>query len=322
MNGPELWFAGILLLFVLAIFVLGLRVRIMSQKKRLVVYRLGSLHRIIGPGIVWWYALIDREVSEIEIQEVPFTPFVDGTMVNGLSVSLTVNLWFAFNPAQAIGPGRDQKERERLVDLLKLPVAQREEQALVHMREQLGRQLAVLAGKYPLPPSATVIAQLMPILPGTPQRHELMKNLHAALKGPLAEIGYVLSDREITVVHFYPPQDLISSFSRNRIIAQIQENLPELSDETIAQIIASIEGREQMNVQKLVWEGNIPPAAHLEYQPDRGILRQKMTLDPKEAKPDPDPSKEDPSKEEELSSTDLAVLKRIPPAQQNNQASA
>jgi hypothetical protein len=317
MYGTELWLAGVILLFAIVILVLGVRVRIMRQRERLVVYRLGRLHRIIGPGIVWWYALVDREVSEIEIQEEPFTPFVDGVLVNGVPVNLTLNLWFAFNPAQAIGPGRDQKERERLVDLFHLPVAQREEQALVHVREQLSRQLAVLAGKYPLPPGATVIDQLMPVFPGTPQRDELMKNLHAALRGPLAEIGYVLSDRTITVVQIYPPQDLLSAFSRNRIIEQLQQKLPELPDETVAQIIASIEGREQMNVQKLVWEGNMPPAAQLEYQPDRGVIRQRVAV----GRPDTTTESE-PVKGEELSVTDLAVLKRVPSARQNRQASA
>lgn len=336
MYGAELWLAGFIVLIVAVILVSGLRVRLVHQHKRLVVYRLGNLHRIIGPGIVWWYALIDREVREIEIQEEPFTPSVDGVLVNGLPVQLILNLWFAFDPAQAIGPGRDQRERKRLGDLLELSEAQREEQALVLLREEIGRQLAVLARNHPLPTNASVIAQLMPVFPGTPQRETLMTLLHAALKAPLAQIGYLLSDRPITIVQFQPPQDLISAFSRNRIIEQLRQTLPDLSDETVAQIIASIEGRPQMNVQKLHWEGNIPSTAHLEYQPDRNDLRQKVNVGTagqasssagaqdgaRQNSGTQDSAKNDPAQAEELSATDLAVLKRVPPSQRRRQASA
>lgn len=314
MYGAELWLAGAILLVVAMILVSGLRVRLVSQQRRLVIYRLGRLHRIIGPGIVWWYALVDREVRGIDVHEEPLTPFIDGLLIHGLPVNLTLNLWLAFNPSQAVGPGRDPKERERLANLLELSDEQREEQAVVQVREQLSRQLAVIAANYPLPANATVIDQLMPVFPGTPQRDALMKNLHAALKAPLAQIGYVLSDRPLTVVQLYPPQDLIAAFSRNRIIEQLRQKLPGLPDETVAQIIASIEGREQMNVQKMVWEGNIPPAAHLEYQPDSGILRQKVMMATPPSNGETHPPKT-PANEEVLSQTDLAVLKRVPPSQ-------
>lgn len=308
---------AVLLLVFLVEEILQTRLTVVKEERRLVIYRQGKFSRLVGPGWVWINHRFETIERILDVRDKPWEFSIPGLFLFGIPLSLTLSFWCRIDPMRAAG-----KDKEKLKELVMFTDLERHYQAELKIRESLVNRLAELERTKTLPAKANIVDKIIPILPGTPDSVRLLSQVEADLRRSLPTIGMFYNpNHRIAVTEIVPPQDLMDSFSRNRVLELLSMRLPGLSDELLAQMVAAIEGlkpgidRTTLNLEgqgataapvDVRWrEGRSEPRVWLQQQPPAAPPPAQEAAAPAEARPVP-------AEPERLSAGDLSYLKPVP----------
>jgi hypothetical protein len=330
---------GSVLLVVLVAVVLRAMVRVVSHEERLVIYRLGRFHRVVGPGLVLVIPRLDHVIRTIEVRDHPMEITVPGVFAFGVPNELTLNLWCSFDLVQAAGGDWD-----KLARLVQIRDGERHRQVEVKMREALVNQISDLQKRLPLPATATTMDGVIALAPGGPRYRELLEGVKRELEQTLPSVGVILNPaHSIVLTGRNISDEIVEAIKRRRgreidsewltnYVDSLRQRFPGVSNAVLAQMLASIEGVDAGKVQRLLLEQEPGLEAEVEYEMSedgegpniiarpktgkRGVGAQRKPAHP-EAGGEP---RSRPSRP--LTKDDLAVLKRVPRKDRRQRLSA
>lgn len=296
-----------------AIWMLGVRTRIVPEEERLVIYRMGKFHRIAGPGLVWTMGG-DTVEHVINVRDRPRNIRVDNLFMFDLPFGYTVNFWYRFDPVQAAG-----RNQEQLVHLAQFTDQEREglvkdkvRDALLHAAKYIERNYQAAGNEF--------FYKLLPVLPGLPDGDDLLGYAKEELSRTLPSIGVILNrSHPLSASALHLSDDVSKSFSRGRVVQMLKEQFPDLSQDVIMQYVSAVEKIGGTH-QRLVLENNNPmdTAVDMRVEEDGAKPRVKTYQRPsgtngatagKSGKTTPPPPEQ-----ETLTAADWAVLKSVPMA--------
>lgn len=339
-----LWIiAGIIAAVVLLIIFINLfkaATHIVPEEKRLVVYRLGRFNRISGPGMVFVVPGLEQIVRTLEVRDHPLEVTVPGIFAYGVPNDLTLDLWSSFDLVRAAGGNR-----AKLVQHVQISDAERRKQVEVKMREALVNQVADLEKNKPLAPGATSLDGVLALAPGTERYNTLLNGVKNELEKSLPSVGVILNTSQpITLTGRVIPDAIINAIKRmqgrqidsqwlTRYASQLQQQFPEISSVVLDQMLASVDGVDVGNVQRLRLEQDERTDSQVELEVPMGgseapevVAKPKIKLGETEtrrpaiaAKTAPEPPALKP---DHLTKSDLTVLKRVPRSDERQRLSA
>ncbi|MBN1993417.1 MAG: hypothetical protein JW953_12010 [Anaerolineae bacterium] len=310
----------IVLLFAL-IQVLKVMSQIVPQDKRLVIYRLGKFSRVAGPGPVQVIPGLETVEKTIEVRDHPLEVTVPGLFAFGLPNELTLNMWCSFDLVQAAGG-----DRNRLAQFVLMSEAERRQQVQVKMREALVRQISDLQERMPISEKANLMERLVALAPGTPRYNELLKGLKYDLAKTLPSVGVILNtDHPIVLTNRNISEEIGEGFKRMRsremdsewlmeYAHKLRQQYPGMSTSMLTQMLLSIEGVDVGQVQRMLLEQEKGVEAEVEFEMSGdgsswpNIITKPMPQTQRQTAPAPTPR--------HLTKEDLAILKRVPPSDQ------
>jgi len=304
-------------LFILFLIVIGLiiyylapwRIQIVPEEERWVIHRLGRFSRIVGPGVVRMSQLetIHHKFNAIDR---PRNVRIDGLFMRGVPFGYTLNFWYRVDPVAAA-----DGNQETLVQLSHFDDKERDKLVGTKVREALVASATQVGNEYQ-PAGEAYFYNMLPIVPGLPINDRLLTLVRDHLAQTLPTIGVLLNQAHpITIVGLNISDDLIGSFSRERIATLLREQFPSLSEEIRLEAVGAIAGidmgRTRISVEN---SGNASVAVD-----DQGGARIFMGGSPRSAptssaaaRPDRPPvAPPAAAPAETLSSDDLRVLKRV-----------
>jgi len=312
--------------------------RVVPQKRRLVIYRLGRFHRIAGPGPVQVIPKLEQ-VEEIQVRDHPIEVAVPGIFAFGVPNDLTLNLWCSFDLVKAAGGDRD-----RLAEFVQVRTDERRGQVEVKMREALVQQIADLQKEMPVEDSGSTLEGVIALAPGSERYNKLLDRVKGQLEQTLPSIGVILNTSQpITLTNRGLSPEIIESFQQMRSIdlsggalmkyaANLKRDFPEISDAVLAQILGSIPGVDLGNLQRLLLEkGKGDEKVEFEMPQDGSGVVNILTTPETEgeqasgqrrAEASPDKGATGHTAKEDLSEDDLAILKSIPRGNRGQRLSA
>lgn len=331
---------GIIAVIVLAVFiynVLRATTHIVPEGQRVIIYRLGRFSRVAGPGMVQVIPGLEQVVRTLEVRDHPMEVIVPGIFAFGLLNDLTLNLWYSYDLVKAAAGNK-----AKLAELVQLNETERRRQVEVKMREALVNQIAELQKRMPLPKTPNALDGVIALAPGTERYNELLAGLKRELEKTLPSVGVVLNtEQTITVTGRGIPPGVVEAIQRiqgrqidsewlTNYANQLRQQFPEMSSTVLDQMLASIEGVDVGNVQRLRLEQDDKTDAQVEFEiPMDGSESPGVTAKPKfklqepEAKRQPASARSEPaSPSRRLSEEDLAILKRVPRSNREQRKSA
>jgi hypothetical protein len=122
------------------------------------------------------------------------------------------------------------------------------------MQEALRESIKEYEIHHPLSPRGTTfVDRLLPILPGTEGSAEILNRTRKRLSRMLPTIGVILNTtHSINIISLILGQQIINDFQRGRTIQLFREQLPDLPIEALIQMLASIEGIEHPQIERLL----------------------------------------------------------------------
>jgi hypothetical protein len=333
---------GVIILIFILYKIIKAIIHIVPEERRLVIYRLGRFSRIAGPGIVVVIPWLEQVVRNLEVRDHPMEVTVPGIFAYGVPNDLKLNLWCSFDLVRAAA-----NNRHKLASLAHLTDAERRQQVEVKMREALVNQIAELQNRKPLPEGATPLDGVIALAPGTDRYNDLISGLKDELAGTLPTVGVILNtSQSITVTGRNIPDVIIEAIKRTqgrqidskwltKYANDLRQQFPEISNAVLDQMLASIEGVDVGNVQRLRLEQDEHTQAQVEVEvPLDGaetagiIAKPKIKLGDTETKSQAAPAaaRREPASAspgpQHLTKNDLAVLKRVPRQQPDQRKSA
>ena len=328
------WVIGLILLVVFIVIVVNVlraTTHVVPEERRLVIYRLGRFHRIAGPGMVQVIPGLDQVVRSFEVRNHPIEITVPGVFAFGLPNELTLNLWCSADLVRAVGD-----DKNKLATLAQLSEAERRQQVEVKMREALVHQIADLQKRLPLPETAGTLDGVIALAPGGERYNALLDGLTRTLEKTLPAVGVILdTSQPITVTRRGIPDAIISAISRRqgrdidsqwltKYARELRQQFPDMSNAILAQILSSIEGVDVGKVQRLLLEHDEDTEAQVEFEMSQDEEGPNVVTKPRLRK-HPHTHAETEHEhvpEDNLSKSDLSVLKRVPRGQRDERLSA
>jgi hypothetical protein len=300
------------------------RIVTVRDEERVVIYSRGRFKRIAGPGWVFFLGAFDKIERRVNVLSRPDDYSVANLFVGGIPVGLTINIWCRFDPQTAAGENRD-----KLIQMLRFSDFERRQQMEVLLRTALVHRLADLERERNLPQNAGFFAKLEPALPGLPPNDHVLQETRKEVQQSWQSLGVVLDNNMPWVITGLQLSDEMGQlFRRGRVVASLHDQYPQLPDDTVAQIAAGIEGIA-LSVETLKLDSNLGSNARVERFTNLKGGSKRVKYDTAEAAPesatgsDEVPAPETvPSPPPRLSKSDLQVLKRVPPNQGSDRASA
>lgn len=217
------------------------------EEERVVIYRMGRFARVEGPGFVKLTKGVENIERRIFVRAQSLTFSFGNLFINGTPFGYSLNLWCAYDIQKAAGGNKQQ-----LAEFAQFTDEERHQNARVKIQEGLRESIKAYEEKYPLSPTAKLGEKLSPILPGTRASKEILTDLKTRLKRMLPSIGVILdSTHSINVVGFQVSPQIASGFERSRIVEQLRDQLPDLPPDLFAQLVASIQGLDQLKTEHL-----------------------------------------------------------------------
>ncbi len=310
-----------LVVYFILYMVFGLRLQVVPEEKRVVIYRLGKFHRIAGPGVVaiWGVDTIERDINA---RNEPHNLRVDNLFMKGISFGYTLNLWLRIDPVGVAGANREQ-----LRELALFTDREREQQIAVKLRDALVRVAARIESGYKLRKDARLFEKLLPIFPGLPHCEQLLEDLKRELQETLPSIGVKLNDAQpiaISALHLSPT--ILTGFKQGHIATLLREQFPDLPSERILRTVGTIDGID-LQEQRVILDGNGAVRAAMDFrQGEEGMeSRLKTYLTPEEGTVEQrrrtgTPTAAATATHETLSRDDLQILKPVPPYRSSRMA--
>lgn len=303
---------------------------IVPEERRLVVYRLGRFNRITGPGMVFVVPGMEQIVRTLEVRDHPLEVTVPGIFAYGVPNDLTLDLWCSFDLVRAAGGNM-----AKLAQHVQVSEVERRQQVEVKMREALVSQVADLEKNKPLAAGATPLDGVLALAPGTERYSALLAGVKNELEKSLPSIGVILNTSQpITLTGRVIPDAIINAIKRmqgrqidsqwlTRYANQLRQQFPEISSVVLDQMLASVDGVDVGNVQRLRLEQDERTDAQVELEVPMGgsdtpevVAKPKIRLGDSETRRPAVAAKAVPElpavKPDHLTKSDLAVLKRVP----------
>lgn len=331
--------AGLILLGVLGFLIwrwIRSNVRVVPHEQRLVVYRLGYFHRIAGPGLVHLIPGLDRVKGEYVVRDEPVDCAVDEIFIYGVPMGVTIRLWASFDLKKAAGG-----DQEKLGNFVQFGYIERRRQVTAKVRETLIDQVEVLERENPLPDTASIVERILPLIPGTPQSKEMLRNAEIQLEETLPSVGAVLDiTQPVTIAGLSPSQQLVDALERQRVttidrerlsdyIDVLRDRLPTVPDAMLAQIVAALDGLDSVKVQTLLLQGEADTSAEIRYDVDEEGVQSYLKPSRRESAEEFERMLDQSSGEQLplqpkvlLDESDLSVLKRVPRDNQDERSTA
>ncbi|MCL4303958.1 MAG: hypothetical protein KJ077_50205 [Anaerolineae bacterium] len=303
---------------------------IVPEERRLVVYRLGRFNRVTGPGMVFVVPGLEQIVRTLEVRDHPMEVTVPGIFAYSVPNDLTLDLWCSFDLLRAAGGNR-----ARLAQLVQVSDAERRQQVQVKMREALVNQVAALEKNKPLAAGATSLDGVLALAPGTERYNTLLAGVKNELEKSLPSVGVILNTTQpITLTGRVIPDAIIDAIKRmqgrqidsqwlTRYASQLQQQFPEISNVVLDQMLASVDGVDVGNVQRLRLEQDERTDTQVELEVPMGgsdtpevVAKPKIRLGDSDTRRPAIAAKPVPqlpaARSDHLTKSDLAVLKRVP----------
>lgn len=331
---------GLIVLGLVLYNVLRATTHIVPEGQRLVVYRLGRFSRVVGPGMVQVIPALEQVTRTLEVRDHPLEVTVKGIFAYGVPNDLTLDLWCSYDLVRAAAGNKAQ-----LALFVQMSEPERRRQVEVKMREALVNQVALLEKQMPLPPNSTPLDGVIALAAGTERYNKLLAGVKGELEKSLPSIGVVLNTTQpITLTGRGIPDVIIEAIKRmqgrqidskwlTRYANDLRQQFPDISNAVLDQMLASIDGVDVGNVQRLRLEQDDKTQAQVELEvPVDGsetpsvIAKPKIKLGEREAKPQAAATRSAvpaaPVAATGLSKNDLAVLKRVPRNKKEERLSA
>lgn len=333
---------------IIALIVVGLVVynilrattRIVPEGQRLIVYRLGRFNRVVGPGMVQVIPALEQVTRTLEVRDHPLEVTVKGIFAYGVPNDMTLDLWCSYDLVRAAAGSR-----AKLALFVQMSDTERRQQVEVKMREALVNQVALLEQHLPLPPKSTPLDGVIALAAGTERYNKLLAGVKDELEKSLPSIGVVLNTTQpITLTGRGIPDVIIEAIKRmqgrqidsrwlTKYADELRQQFPDISSAVLDQMLASIDGVDIGNMQRLRLEQDDKTDAQVELEvPIDGsetpnvIAKPKVKLGEREAKPQAATPRSTapsaPAPATGLSKSDLAVLKRVPRSKSEERLSA
>lgn len=228
---------------------LGLRLRIVPEGQRLVIFRMGRFNRLAGPGPVMLVGRFDTVERTMNVREEMTELLVDAIQFNNVFLGYTFSFWHRTDPESAAGGNR-----ERLVHLSLFSDEERQAQLQAKLREAVMNATARVNKELkPQPASnASIFAPLMLVLPGQPATERLLEAVTEELRPALRSIGVILSQSHPVKIKSIKPNDmLLKNFGRSIDFAVLREQLPDASPDLLAEMLASFQGTELPHTRRV-----------------------------------------------------------------------
>ncbi len=319
---------ALLLLLIAAVVIVRFfrtSIRVVPEQQRLVIERLGRVHRVAGPGPVLIVPKLERVAGTYLARDEPWECSVGGIFVYGVPIGVTIRLWSCFDLQRAV---RDN--RELLANLVKFSTPERREQLCAKVREALVHQLRELERRRPLPQTAGIAEKVLPLIPGAPQCDELLGLVKEELRRTLPSIGWVLNtDQPVMITGLNASKALLEAFERERVasidkhrlaefIKILRERLPAMPDTALGQLAAALYGLDSVTLRTLA----LPEGAGVRYEIEEESEKPRLVLTDRRRLKEPAPSGVPPQQTgsigldptKQLTENDLSVLKRVPRA--------
>jgi hypothetical protein len=311
--------------------------RIVPEDRRLVIYRNGRFHRIVGPGRVRLLPGLDEVKKEIEVRDHPIDLSIPGIFAYGLPNDFKLNLWCQVDLEKAAEGNRD-----RLVRLVQITDSEREHQIEILVRQAIIDQMTRLQAEIPLRPEEdNLMGKVAALAPGTDRNKQLLEGISQDLVQTLPTIGVILDEEyPIKLTQRGIPQEMVEALERMRgrqldsewlkkYAAELREQFPEISNAVLAQMLGSIKGVDLTSVQGFLFEQEVAEnqASVRLKVPRDGPVTPNVSVNPPPAKQaksaavsvaEPHPQATSPH----LTKQDLVVLKRVPRTDQDQRKSA
>lgn len=333
-----------IIIAIIALIVVGLVVynvlrattRIVPEGQRLVVYRLGRFHRVVGPGLVQVIPALEQVSRTLEVRDHPLEVTVKGIFAYGVPNDLTLDLWCSYDLVRAAAGSK-----VKLALFVQMSDTERRQQVEVKMREALVNQVALLEKQMPLPPNSTPLDGVIALAAGTERYNKLLAGVKEELEKSLPSIGVMLNPAQpITLTGRGIPDVIIEAIKRmqgrqidskwlTRYADELRQRFPEISSAVLDQMLASIDGVDVGNMQRLRLEQDANTGAQVEMEvPMDGsdnpavVAKPKIKLGERQAQPHRSAALSAPAEAAGLSKSDLSVLKRVPRRQKEERMSA
>jgi hypothetical protein len=255
MNTALISALGVGFVLIAGIIYLQPGLRTVPQEERLVIYRLGHFYNIAGPGPVFLLRRIDEVWRTFSVREQPASYRVDNLFIYGVPVALTLSIWAAYDPVQAVG--NDHANQTRLIVFNEF---ERNAQVILALRHILVQELGAMEQAHPLPAQATMGDKILPIIPGLPICNGMLARVRERLRDDMRTIGFILNlTQPILITSIQPPESVSKGFDRERVMSFLRPQFPNLPDDVLAQLYTSIEKLDLPTLQRFVVqnEGNL-----------------------------------------------------------------
>jgi hypothetical protein len=190
-----------------------------------------------------------------------------------------------------------------------------------------------LQKRKPLPPGATILDGVGALIPGSERYAELIKGIQDELVKTLPLLGVILNTTHpITLTNQTIPEEILRAIKRNqgrdlnsqwltKYADELQRQFPTIPRHILAQILSSIEGVEQGNIQRLHLEQETGAETEVQFEVSPNKAEPKIIT--KSAKKQPAEAAQAVSpKPRPLGKSDLEILKRVPRSNKNQSANA
>jgi hypothetical protein len=299
--------AAILIVVLLVVALLKLRLYTVPEGQRLVIFRMGRFNRLAGPGPVLLMERFDNVARTLSVREGLMEVRLNSLAFHNNFLGYTFSFWCRTDPEAAAG-----SDRARLAEWVQFSESERQAQIRSKLREAVMSSIAKVDREAPPQPGLSPIEALIPVLPGQPLVDRLLTVLTDELALALKSIGVVLSRaHEVKIKEVHPNETLMKNFGRGITVAMLRDQMPNVSPDTLAQLVAASEAIEMPDVRRIIWErpeGSLPHLAAADLPKASGTRKadgaQRKPSGPQEQAPQTPPIKLE----------DWRILKRVPPA--------
>lgn len=294
----------------IVVSILKPRPEVVREEERLVIYRLGLFQDVVGPGLVFRWGRVETIERRLNARNEPFSCLLDGLLVYGVPIGLTINLWSRFDPKAAVG-----QDKELLKYVTFLTDSERQQQMELKVVEVVMQVLSALQRGQKLPDNPTLVDKILPVIPHGPMAEKLVEEMIQPLTKAFATLGVMLDMRHpIAIVRLHLTSEVTAGFSRDRTLELLQRRV-RLPDDRLLQMVGAIEGWSDVDVREIGLRGTA--AGTVEERMTDGKEKIQIPLAQTgrpQANKAEQPEASTPTAEamQRLSKTDLEVLKRVP----------
>lgn len=243
---------AILALFPLLILMVltGLRMHVVHEDERWIMYRLGRFWRIAGPGMVWVAHRWEKIERTVDVRNQPHDIEIKNLFFFDIPFGYTLNLWYRLDPEAAANG-----DRTLLHQIARMPMEEINEQINLAIRNLMEMYLVQMPRRYNFSGPPSLIEKLLPLLPGQDGYGWLLTQLQSDLPDALRPFGVVVhTERPILLKSLYLSAEVVKLFNRARTVQVLREQQPTLPEDTLMHLVTAFEETPLQSVRKFTIE--------------------------------------------------------------------